>query len=57
MIRSRLVRGLLAASPTLAFLAWYLLARPAGDVIAWIVLAVAAVASFLLHRYLPRAKD
>lgn len=57
MIRSRLVRGLLAASPMLAFLAWYAIARPAGELLVYGVFAVAAVATFVLHRVLPWPKQ
>jgi hypothetical protein len=58
MIGSRLVRGLLAASPMIAYLAWLAIARPAGnDTLVFGLLGVAALASFALHRLLPRAKD
>ena len=57
MIRSRLVRGLVAASPMLAYLAWLTLARPVGDTLVFTMLGVAAVATFALHRLLPPPKD
>lgn len=51
------MRGLIAASPTLAFLAWYLIARPDSDILVWTVLGIAAVATFVLHRVLPKANE
>ena len=57
MIRSRLMRGLVAASPMLAFMAWYLVARPMGDTLVYIVFGVAAVATIALHRLLPWPKE
>jgi hypothetical protein len=56
MIRSRLQRGLLAASPVLAFLLWYSIARPTSEVLVYVVLGVAGVATFILHRVLPWPK-
>lgn len=57
MPSSRLVRGLIAASPMIAYLGWLYIARPAGDMLVWTLLGVAAVATFALHRFLPRPKD
>ena len=57
MMRSRLLRGLLAASPMLAYLAWLTLARPVGDTLVFAMLGVAAAATFALHRFLPPPKD